>query len=186
MNRFSVDLLNTPDESLVIRAASASPGNTETDKSNFGFMLMLMNRGHLSPFEHLVFTFEVECSKYTAVQIMRHRIGSFVEQSRRYVTDHKVPYQFQMPDKIPENMIPVVEQHYKNSVYLYQQLIDEGAPAEEARGERRDINVLYDQTHSSKEQRAVSRFDAARPGSSSPKIRDEERVRDGREERDPV
>jgi len=38
----------------------------------------------------------------------------------------------------------------------------------------------------SREQRAVSRFDAARPGSSSPKIRDEERVRDGREERDPV
>jgi thymidylate synthase (FAD) len=50
------------------------------------FVNKLMKRGHLSPLEHVSFTFAIEgISRVCTHQLVRHRIASFSQQSQRYV-----------------------------------------------------------------------------------------------------
>ncbi len=43
-----------------------------------------LRRGHLSPWEHSVYTFEVICSRVCSHQLVRHRIASYTQLSQRY------------------------------------------------------------------------------------------------------
>ena len=57
----------------------------------------LMENGHESPFEHIVFTFRIKAPMFVARQWFRHRISSFNEISGRYsVIKHEFYY--------PENL----------------------------------------------------------------------------------
>ncbi|HIQ24243.1 MAG TPA: FAD-dependent thymidylate synthase [Pyrodictium delaneyi] len=44
----------------------------------------LVRRGHGSPLEHAVYTFEAVCSRVCSHQLVRHRIASYTQQSMRY------------------------------------------------------------------------------------------------------
>lgn len=63
---------------------------TKTDR----FLNMLMDLGHESPVEHVVFTFGVEgVSRVLTHQLVRHRIGcSYSQQSQRYVRLEQFEY----------------------------------------------------------------------------------------------
>lgn len=51
------------------------------------FLSHLIKRGHLSPFEHVSFTFSIEgISRVCTHQLVRHRIASYSQQSQRYVS----------------------------------------------------------------------------------------------------
>lgn len=91
-----VELLRyTPDgEKLIASAAklcysSIGIGQIEDnldEKSTEKFLEMLMGLGHESPIEHVNFTFGVEgVSRTLTHQLVRHRIGSYSQQSQRYV-----------------------------------------------------------------------------------------------------
>jgi len=41
-------------------------------------------RGHLSPWEHSQYTFEIKCSRVCTHQLVRHRIASYTQLSQRY------------------------------------------------------------------------------------------------------
>ncbi len=43
-----------------------------------------LRRGHLSPWEHSIYTFEVVCSRVCSHQLVRHRIASYTQLSQRY------------------------------------------------------------------------------------------------------
>jgi len=43
-----------------------------------------LRRGHLSPWEHSSYTFEVTCSRVCSHQLVRHRIASYTQLSQRY------------------------------------------------------------------------------------------------------
>jgi len=85
----------TPDPETVVATASClcysstdldslMERTKETDQAAFIEKLLLMN--HLSPFEHVSFTFAIESvSRALLAQITRHRIASFSVQSQRYV-----------------------------------------------------------------------------------------------------
>ena len=50
------------------------------------FITHLIERGHLSPLEHVSFTFSIEgISRVCTHQLVRHRIASYSQQSQRYV-----------------------------------------------------------------------------------------------------
>lgn len=50
------------------------------------FLKMLREAGHLSPFEHVSFTFAAEgLSRVCTHQLVRHRLASYSQQSQRYV-----------------------------------------------------------------------------------------------------
>ena len=54
------------------------------ERSDRNLIRHLLREGHMTPFETMVFTFDVKCPIFVARQWMRHRIGSFNEESLRY------------------------------------------------------------------------------------------------------
>ncbi|HQD36718.1 MAG TPA: FAD-dependent thymidylate synthase [Thermodesulfovibrio thiophilus] len=74
---------------------------TEDEKSRL--INILIKSGHLSPFEHVSFTFAVEgISRACSHQLVRHRIASYSQQSQRYVSEEK-GFDFIIPPIIKEN-----------------------------------------------------------------------------------
>lgn len=67
-----------------------------------GFLNRLMSYGHMSPIEHVSFTFAVEgVSRSLTHQLVRHRIASYSQQSQRYVKLSQ--FQYIIPTAIQEN-----------------------------------------------------------------------------------
>lgn len=54
-------------------------------------------------FRKTIFTFKVKIPIFVARQLMRHRCFSYLELSRRYVTNKKVDFEFYIPDEIKSN-----------------------------------------------------------------------------------
>src|SRR5690606_30769216 len=73
------------DESVIRNARrcwrSEDKSNERSDRK---LIRHLLREGHMTPFETIVFTFDVKCPIFVARQWMRHRIGSFNEESLRY------------------------------------------------------------------------------------------------------
>lgn len=58
----------------------------QTPESIAKYVKMLASLGHLSPIEHISFTFAVEgVSRTLTHQLVRHRLASYSQQSQRYV-----------------------------------------------------------------------------------------------------
>jgi len=56
------------------------------DEQKEDFIAAMISRGHLSPLEHVKFTFAIEgISRVCSHQLVRHRIASYSQQSQRYV-----------------------------------------------------------------------------------------------------
>lgn len=57
------------------------------------FIANLVKSGHVSPLEHVSFTFAIEgVSRALTHQLVRHRIASYSQQSQRYVTGKNFSY----------------------------------------------------------------------------------------------
>ncbi|MCE5200912.1 MAG: FAD-dependent thymidylate synthase [Synergistaceae bacterium] len=85
----------TPDAAKIVAAAARmcySPSGAadildglDAEKTA-SFLNMLAESGHMSPFEHVSFTFAIEgISRVTTHQLVRHRLASYSQQSQRYV-----------------------------------------------------------------------------------------------------
>jgi len=107
--------------------------------------MMISTPTHNTPFEHVVFTWEVVCPIFVARQLMRHRIASYNERSLRF-TEPKQDLSFYVPtvDRIDpngEHSLQVNEDNiraYKHIMYegmaQYRMLVQDGWPKEVARG----------------------------------------------------
>ncbi|MGI6150969.1 MAG: FAD-dependent thymidylate synthase [Christensenellales bacterium] len=70
-------------------------------KDQQNFINRLTEMGHMSPVEHISFTFGVEgVSRALLAQITRHRIASFSVQSQRYVDQAKDGFDYVVPPSI--------------------------------------------------------------------------------------
>lgn len=94
----SVSLVNMMgDDNAIARAAWVSYG---TDKREAepgrveGLINFLMREQHMSPFEHVVFTFRIETPIFVVREFTRHRSASYNEMSGRYTV---MPYDFYIP-----------------------------------------------------------------------------------------
>ncbi|MCR5369983.1 MAG: FAD-dependent thymidylate synthase [Clostridium sp.] len=89
--------------------------------------------GHESVLEHAVFTFRVEgLSRAALAQITRHRLASFSVESQRYVK-LGIP-DFIFPESIRSSAFAAeAESTMRYCMNLYQRMIEEGIPAEDAR-----------------------------------------------------
>ncbi|MBS5777811.1 FAD-dependent thymidylate synthase, partial [Finegoldia magna] len=57
-----------------------------TDENVENFIDKLMDLGHMSPVEHISFTFAIEgVSRTLTHQLVRHRLASYSQKSQRYV-----------------------------------------------------------------------------------------------------
>lgn len=95
-------LRHTPDPEEVVAMAAKlcySPANVEDLKEKIeakdqtAFVEKLASVGHLSPIEHVSFTFGVEgISRACSHQLVRHRLASYSQQSQRYVREEQFDY----------------------------------------------------------------------------------------------
>lgn len=96
-------------------------------------------KGHLSPWEHVSFTFSVEgVSRALTHQLVRHRIASYNQQSQRYIRGEN--FDFVMPNLsyIEDDTRRYVAKKFLNNVLQnvktdYKTLIDLGLKKEDAR-----------------------------------------------------
>ncbi len=105
-------LRSTPDpEETISMAAKLCYTNNDisslkekiTKKNQKAFIERLMKMGHMSPIEHVSFTFAIEgISRACSHQLVRHRIASYSQQSQRYVSE-KSGFDYIIPSIIRED-----------------------------------------------------------------------------------
>ncbi len=118
-----------------------------------------LRRGHLSPWEHSVYTFEVVCSRVCSHQLVRHRVASYTQLSQRYnerLLEPRDPgYWLDLSERVargdrealeevgrafylgdpdwPEDLIAITASEYARSVARYWELRARGLGKEDAR-----------------------------------------------------
>ncbi len=98
------------------------------------FIGHLRGSGHLSPFEHAVFTFAVDgISRVCTHQLVRHRLASYSQQSQRYV--EMTQPEAVIPPSISSD--PVAKEIFTRTIReshgAYKALVEAGIPREDAR-----------------------------------------------------
>lgn len=97
----------------------------------------LRRRNHLSPFEHVDFTFSVDgVSRALSHQLVRHRIASYSQESQRYVEYHSLDsLPFTTPPKVAGNAeaAKIFADSMLASLQAYRDLLAAGIPPEDAR-----------------------------------------------------
>lgn len=132
LNKGYVNLIDfMGNDSSVIRNArmcydSQHKKNADADKN---LIEHLLKNKHMTPFESIVFTFDVKCPIFVSRQWIRHRIGSFQERSLRYCK----ALEYYTPDGIPEKEKIIFENANIQAFEMYEQLINEGMKKELAR-----------------------------------------------------
>lgn len=106
---------HTPDAEGVVAAAARlcyaadTSGilEQEPDKAR-KFVARLKQMGHMSPIEHMVFTFYIEgISRALSHQLVRHRLASYSQRSQRYV-DHD-GFDYVVPPKLAGHAVDTPE-----------------------------------------------------------------------------
>ena len=145
-DKLKVELLSytdDPEQNVVaaIRQCYASVGARElkektTEDVKKRLIKQVIESGHTSTLEHATFTFAIDgASRVTEIHLIRHRIASFSIQSGRYVKRGDAAYR--VPPKIraliDKKLLNKYLKHLDNSQELYNELLNSGIPAEDAR-----------------------------------------------------
>ena len=100
------------------------------------FIEARLETGHASPLEHVWFEFAISgVSRAFSHQFVRHKIGiSFEQQSQRYVAFKKGEFPYTVPETVKRaGFGEKMEEAFDRLGELYQEMIDAGVPAEDAR-----------------------------------------------------
>jgi thymidylate synthase (FAD) len=100
------------------------------------FVERRLQTGHASPLEQVWFEFGISgVSRAFSHQFVRHRIGiSFEQQSQRYVKFKDAKFPYTVPESVERaGLGDKMEATFEQIGALYQELLDAGVPAEDAR-----------------------------------------------------
>ena len=142
----------TPDaEKLMAYVARVSnPKNQDNDKFA-GLLKYCIKHGHWSVFEQAFMTVEINTTRGLAAQILRHRSFTYQEFSQRYADSSMLGDQIPLPElrrqdeknrqNSTDDMNPrtvnhynrKMEQHFKQGMKLYQNMLKDGVAKECAR-----------------------------------------------------
>ena len=138
----------TPDaEQLIGKIARVSNPKNEKNPNVEGLLKYLIKHKHWSPFEMASMCVEIHTTRAIAPQILRHRSFSFQEFSQRYAvaTATDIPQLRRQDTKNRQNSIndmsiediafctDKIDQHFRESMDLYDYLLDKGVAKECAR-----------------------------------------------------
>lgn len=134
------------DNSIAFAARVSYQKGTKSVNPNEKLIDYLMQHDHKSPFEMVIFKFEIKMPIFLARQFFRYRTASFNETSLRY---SEAEYDFYIPqqwrgqavknkqasdvDKTIGINNDNIAKHYQNSVALYEALLSLGTAREQAR-----------------------------------------------------
>jgi flavin-dependent thymidylate synthase len=142
----------TPDAEKTIGyiARVSNPANQENPKVA-GLLKYCIKHGHWSVFEQATMTLEISTTRGLAAQILRHRSFCFQEFSQRYADSSLLGETIALPElrlqdhKNRQNSIDAIDpwtkqkyeilmqQHFRQGMDLYQQMLEEGIAKECAR-----------------------------------------------------
>ena len=145
-----IDEGTTADTAIVDAARVSYKKGTIRKSSDKGLVSTLMRERHTSPFEQVIFKFEIKLPIFVARQLLRHRTASLNEESARY---SEVSGDFYVPSEIRSNglvnkqsskasslsseeqeaLIKAISEHSNLSVDIYQSLLNAGVAREMAR-----------------------------------------------------
>jgi len=132
----------TPDPERVVAAAARmcySPVGAEQilqDISNEyieKIIRKIIRVGHLSPVEHVSFTFSISGSRVMSHQLVRHRIASYSQKSQRYVKE--TGFKYIIPPSIKSNpeALKTYEAQMMQLQQTYSKLLELGIHEQDAR-----------------------------------------------------
>ena len=107
-----------------------------TRQQMLDFVERRLQTGHASPLEQCWFEFAISgVSRAFSHQFVRHRIGiSFEQQSQRYVVFKSGKYPYTVPETVKrKGFAEKMEKTLAELGALYQEMVDAGVPAEDAR-----------------------------------------------------
>ena len=131
-------------------ARVSNPANQENPKVA-GLLKYCIKHGHWSVFEQATMTLEIHTTRGLAAQILRHRSFCFQEFSQRYADSSLLGEEISLPElrlqdhKNRQNSIDAIDpwtkqkyeilmqQHFRQGMDLYQQMLEEGIAKECAR-----------------------------------------------------
>lgn len=93
----------------------------------------LLIQGHRTPFEAMVFTFDIKAPIFIARQWMRHRIGSLSEESLRYCTAEPEFYESMCLEGAMGEQAWMWRNHNEAAMELYHACLRQGVAKEQAR-----------------------------------------------------
>lgn len=85
----------------------------------------LSNVGGVENHKQNIACFRIKAPIFVARQFMRHRSFSYLEMSRRYTKDSKVPFEFYMPNANFETQC-MIGAYHDNSINMYTDMINLG------------------------------------------------------------
>ncbi len=139
---------HTPDPDLTAAAAGMTSTSAratleiledfkdeEKKKKALFILKKVMESGHTSVLEHASFTFSIsEVSRALTHELVRHRIASYTQQSQRYVKfDREKDFIHPKTMEKNEKTKKMYSEFLNESVRVYNELVKEGIPFEDAR-----------------------------------------------------
>ena len=128
----------------VVEAARVSTGTQSADdpERDRKLIFYLIEHGHGTPFEKVVFEFHVKCPLFVARQWFRHRIGSFNERSARYrkfEEEYFVPEPSTIPNVYTEEDLAAYREALHMSYTTYESLIAKATLSPDQRSRAREV-----------------------------------------------
>jgi thymidylate synthase (FAD) len=105
---------------------SEDKSNEQSDRN---LIRHLLRKGHMTPFEAMVFTFDVKCPIFVARQWMRHRHASISEESLRYCVAER---DYFIPDNLDQKQLALWKIYNEEQFDRYN-LMKQTMPKEQAR-----------------------------------------------------
>lgn len=142
----------TPDaeKTMAYIARVSNPANQDNENYT-GLLKYCIKHNHWSVFEQSTMSLEIETTRGIAAQILRHRSFTFQEFSQRYADASFLGAEIPVPDlrrqdtknrqnsidDIPDDVKSKfqlkIQEHFKSSMELYKELLDNGIAKETAR-----------------------------------------------------
>ena len=142
----------TPDaeKHMAYVARVSNPKNQDNEKFA-GLLKYCIEHGHWSVFEQAYMTVEINTTRGLAAQILRHRSFTYQEFSQRYADANLLSEKIPLPklrrqdkknrqnstDDVDEWVVQkydiLMEEHFKNSMDLYNKMLEDGIAKEWAR-----------------------------------------------------
>ena len=142
----------TPDaEKHMAYVARVSNPKNQDDEKFAGLLKYCIEQGHWSVFEQAYMTVEINTTRGLAAQILRHRSFTYQEFSQRYADANLLSEKIPLPklrrqdkknrqnstDDVDEWVVQkydiLMEEHFRNSMDLYNKMLEDGIAKECAR-----------------------------------------------------
>ncbi len=108
------------DDAVVRNARRCWKSESKGQESDRKLLRHLFKNKHMTPFEAMVFTFDVKCPLFVARQWHRHRIGSYNEESLRYCAAER---DYFIPEGLQGAQLEAWKDHNERCFDLYEEMV---------------------------------------------------------------